>query len=90
MRRLIVLIASGLGAVAAILYMADYAVVRLGHNAFGTVIVTRYYMIPQKNGKTEFVFQPPEPQKCVRSLFPHGGYAPCWYLNRHPEQPTKL
>jgi hypothetical protein len=47
-------------------------------------------VIPKKNGKTEFVFQPAQLQQCVHSLFAHEGYLPCWYLSRHPEQPIKM
>jgi hypothetical protein len=74
----------------AILYVIDYGLIRFGRDPFGSVIVTRYYVIPKKNGKTEFLFQAPESEKCVHSLFSHQGYAPCWYLNRRPEQPINL
>jgi hypothetical protein len=84
------LIVLGTCVAAAILYAADYALIRFGPNPFGTVIVTRYYVIPKKNGKTEFVFQPPELEKCAHSLLPHQSYTPCWYLSRHPEQPIKI
>lgn len=90
MLRVLVLVVLGLGIAALILYAADYASLRFGHDPFGTVIVTRYYVIPQKNGKTEFVFQPPELEKCVHSIFPHDELKPCWYLNWHPEQPVKV
>ena len=53
---------------------------------FGTVTVQRYDAIPEKNGKIEFDPEPPVVQTCVRSLFPHMGYAPCWYLSRNAEQ----
>jgi len=39
-----------------------------------------------KNGKTEYTFDPPVPQECVNSLFPHFGDPPCWYLSRHKRQ----
>lgn len=90
MRRAILLIVSGVCIAAAILYTADYAVVRFGRSPFGTVIVTWYYVIPKKNGKAEFVFQPPSLQKCAHSLFPQEGYVPCWYLSRHPEKPIRM
>lgn len=90
MRRAILLIGSGACIAATILYVADYALVRFGRSPDGTVIVTQYYVIPKKNGKTEFVFLPPELQRCVHSLLPHEGYVPCWYLNRHTERPIKL
>lgn len=90
MRRAVLLILSSVCIGAAILYAADYSSIRFGRAPFGTVIVTQYYVIPKKNGKTEFVFQPPALQKCVHSLLPHEGFAPCWYLSRHPEQPIKM
>ena len=90
MRRLFLLILLFVCLAAAILYAADYAAARSSSKSFGSVIVTPYYVIPKKNGKTEFVFQPPALQRCVHSLFPHQGYAPCWYLSRHPEQPIKI
>jgi hypothetical protein len=90
MRRILVLTLIGLCLAGAILYVADYASVRLAPDRFGSVVVTRYYVIPKKNGKTEFVFQPAQLQQCVHSLFAHEGYLPCWYLSRHPEQPIKM
>jgi hypothetical protein len=89
-RRVLITVFAGLCIAATILYVVDYAIARFGRAPFGNVIVTHYYEIPKKNGKTEFVFLPPELQKCVHSLFPHLGYAPCWYLNGHAEQPVKM
>jgi hypothetical protein len=64
-----------------VLYGVDYLAAR--HAALGSVTVERYYAIPQKDGKTEFVFAAPVSQACVQSLLPHLGYSPCWYVNRH-------
>ena len=64
-----------------VLYAGDYLAARQA--ALGTVKVERYYAIPQKDGKTEFVSATPESQACVQSLLPHLGYNPCWYVNRH-------
>ena len=52
----------------------------------GTVTVSRYDAISEKNNKTEFVYEDPINLTCVRSLVPHLGYPPCWYLERHREQ----
>jgi hypothetical protein len=78
---------------ALIAYVVDYGVFRYraGTNrAFGQVTVTNYDAVQQKNGKTEFLFDPPQAQTCVNSLFPHAGYLPCWYLQRHTEQRTNI
>jgi hypothetical protein len=46
--------------------------------------------VAQKNGKTEFLFNPPQTQTCVNALFPREAYVPCWYLQRHTEQRTNI
>jgi len=78
----------------ALFYAADYAVLRYraarGRNPFGTVQVQPYYLVPLKDGKTEFMFLDPQNQSCVRSLFPYMGLTPCWYLSRHRNQATKF
>jgi hypothetical protein len=73
----------------ALVYACDYASLhyRIPNRApFGSVIVQRTWVIPMKDGKTQYAFDPPAPQECVNSLFPHSGDPPCWYLNRHPQQ----
>jgi len=82
-----------LGAVI-LIYGVDFTVFRiraaLNRNAYGSVTVTHYYAVLQKNGKTQFIFDPPAPEACVNALFPHLGSPPCWYLTRHPEQRTDI
>jgi hypothetical protein len=81
-------------AAAVLAYGLDYAVFRVraatGRNAHGSVVVSHYYAVLQKSGKTTFIFDPPQPQTCVNALFPHEGWLPCWYLSRHPEQRTDI
>ena len=78
------------GLASCVVYACDYAAVRFripkGRDLFGTVQVQRYYSVTKKNGQPDFYFNPPQDQVCVRSLFPHLGYTPCWYLNRHKTQ----
>ena len=69
-----------------LIYLADGLVLHFRHEPFGSVVVSRYDAIPEKNGKTEFVFEQPTTQPCVHALFPHSGYQSCWYLSRHTEQ----
>jgi len=69
-----------------LIYLADGLVLHFRHEPFGSVVVSRYDAIPEKNGKTEFVFEQPTTQPCVHALFPHSGYPTCWYLSRHTEQ----
>lgn len=81
-------------ALGALLYAGDSTVFHLraasNRNPYGSVMVTHYYAVLQKNGKTAFLFDPPAPQACVSALFPHAGLDPCWYLSRHPEQRTDI
>ncbi len=74
----------------ALIYAGDYLLLRYrvatNRQAFGTVTVRPYYAVPQKDHKTEFLFDDPEDQTCVHSLFPHLGDSPCWYLNRNKDQ----
>ena len=43
-----------------------------------------------KDGKTEYMMLQPETQTCVKSIAPHFGYTPCWYLEGHKQQRTNL
>jgi hypothetical protein len=76
----------GLSVAVALLYLGDGLLLHFRHDPLGLVVVERYDAIPEKNGKTEFSFEEPTNQTCVRALFPHMGYPPCWYLRRHSEQ----
>jgi hypothetical protein len=71
-------------------YAVDYAIFRYrlstNREPYGQFTVTSYDAVPQKSGKTQFIFNPPESQTCVNALFPRQDYTPCWYLKRHTEQ----
>ena len=75
---------------ALVTYAGDYLSLRYripkSRDVFSSVTVQPYYAIQEKNGKTEYDFAPPENEVCVRSLFPHFGYSPCWYVKRHTER----
>jgi len=71
-------------------YAVDYAVLRLRRSPLSTVEVQPYYSVPLKDGKTEFMYLDPQNQACVRSLFPHLGRSPCWYVRRHRNKVTNF
>jgi hypothetical protein len=74
-------------------YVADYLSLRWQippRPQFGTVTIQPYYAVPQKNGRTQYLLNPPQTETCVHSLFPHFGDSPCWYLVRHKEQRINL
>jgi hypothetical protein len=92
--------ALGIGLLAVVaLYAGDYVFLRLrmsypkAGDAFGTVVMERLYAIPQKSGKVDYEFdawQPEVTTPCAHSLFPHLGYAPCWYLQRNSRKPIPM
>lgn len=84
--------ALGILLIITLVYLGDYVSVkyRLRRNTPGnplsTVRVQITYTIPHKDGRAEYVFGPRETKTCVRSIFPHLGYSPCWYLQRTAQQ----
>jgi len=90
LKRILLIPTLGVLLAGAVVYVCDYVSLRyrIPNNRvqFGSVIVQRSYVIPMKDGKTQYAFDPPAPQECVNSLFPHFGDLPCWYLNRHTRQ----
>lgn len=86
-------------ALLALLYAGDYAIVRLRAafprlgSAFDSVQAVRLYAIPLKNGRTEYELDARQPEltlSCVRALFPHLGYQPCWYVRRNSHKPIPM
>jgi len=94
MKRVIFKIAGALLGAAGLFYIGDYAVLRyrIARNLtpYGSVTVNVYYAVPQKNGRMEYDFGSSQPEACVNSILPHAGYAACWYLRRHSDQPIQL
>ena len=83
----------------AIVYAGDYASVRLRAayprlgSAYGSVQMEQLYAIPLKNGNIEYELDARQPEvtvPCVRALFPHMGYPPCWYLRRNSHKPIPM
>jgi len=79
----------GVIAVVALAYAGDYAWAKVRMSgkdsgaALGSVMVQREYDVARKDGRVEFEWDPPEKETCVRSVFSHFGYAPCWWMERH-------
>ena len=46
--------------------------------------------IPHKDGRAEIVLGQPETETCVRAIFPHDGYSPCWYVARQNQSPIVM
>jgi hypothetical protein len=82
-----------------LLYAGDYAWVHIRAihpkltDPFESLTAFRILAIPQKYGKTEYAVDAVNPQQtvtCVHSIFPHYGYAPCWYVSRKIIKPIPM
>jgi hypothetical protein len=77
-----------------LLYAGDYVSARFrlphGRQTLGSVDVQIMWAIRQKDGRIDYELGDTETQPCLYSLFPHMGYAPCWYLVRHKNQVIKV
>jgi hypothetical protein len=73
-------------------YHVRLAAPRLGA-ANSSVHRVRLLAIPDKGNKTEYqidAVQPEEDVPCSRTLFPHRGLNPCWYVSRHAKDPIAM
>jgi len=73
-------------AAAALLYAFDDLYARFRKDQFADVQISRLYKMKNRWNETEYSVAGLANQKCVYALFPHFGYSPCWYVNRHPVQ----
>lgn len=91
-QRILIITLSSVIGITLLVYLVDYAIFRYrvatNRQPYQQLTVNSYDAVPQKNGKTEFIFNPPVLQTCVNALFPRQGYSPCWYLQSHTEQRT--
>jgi hypothetical protein len=80
-------------------YGYDFASVRHRMSAqkpgdpFDVVTYPHILAIPEKGNKVEYALDaqsPMESDPCIHSLFPHYGYAPCWYILRKSKTPTQM
>ena len=83
----------------ALAYGYDFASVRSRVSAqkpgdpFDVVTYPHLLAIPQKGNKVDYELDaqsPMESDPCIHSLFPHYGYAPCWYVLRKSKNPTQM
>ncbi len=62
----------------------------LNRGVYDSVAVDVVNVIPQKGNKAEYVPQGVQNVACVRSLLPHAGQSPCWYVRRNAVQEVKF
>ena len=74
-----------------LLYGGDFLLAEIqGNKGLGSVDVRIMWAIRQKNGRIDYELGDTETRPCVHTLFPHSGYAACWYLTRHKNQVIKV
>lgn len=83
-------IAFVLAALAALIYVGDFAIFTLRGKPIDQIVVNRYLETPEKGNKTEYFFEGTGPMPCARALFAQAGASPCWYLRRHTTYADKL
>jgi len=83
----------------AAVYAVDYisvqyrATAKKSGDPYDVVTYPHLLEIPQKGNRVEYALDALSPmvsQPCVHSLFPHGGYTPCWYVNRKAQSATPM
>ena len=79
-------IATAIAILVFVLYAGDFISVKFRHDPTSVVQINTIYAVPQKGSKTEYEPGDPISETCVNSIFPHLGFAPCWYVNRHRNQ----
>jgi len=78
---------------AAITFVGDYLWLRIRMlnqkpgNPFDSVHLERVIAIQKKSGLYDISPAPPEDRPCVRSIYPHVGLDPCWYVKRLNDKP---
>jgi hypothetical protein len=69
-----------------ILYIGDWVAlkIRLARGtAYSSVEVDEFLATPLKGEKVEYDMVGSFQQTCTRSIFPHEGQPPCWWVRRH-------
>lgn len=69
-----------------LLYCGDWIVLRIRiarGTAFSSVEVDQFLATPLKGNKAEYDFLGSFQQPCARSIFPHAGKPPCWWVRKH-------
>ncbi len=64
-------------------YAADWGIFKLEGSPTSQFTVSHFVSAPLKNNKEEMDYTGSEPVQCSITLFPQGGYTPCWWLRTH-------
>jgi hypothetical protein len=70
-------------------YIGDWVVLKVRvarGTAYSSVEVDQFLATPLKGEKVEYDMVGSFQQTCTRSIFPHEGQPPCWWVRRHNTQ----
>jgi hypothetical protein len=79
---------AGLLLLAMVAYPVDWAIWRTRvarGGGMGRFQVDRFTVAELKGGKEDYYLDGTATVSCSSSLYPQGGYNPCWWVKRHPE-----
>jgi hypothetical protein len=79
---------AGLLVLAAVAYPVDWAIWRArvaGGGGMGSFSVNLTTVAELKGNKEDYYASGTATVSCSRSLYPQGGYDPCWWVQRHRE-----
>jgi hypothetical protein len=77
-----------LAMVAVFSYAADWVIFKFEGSPTSKFTVSHFVSAPLKNNKEEIDYTGSEEVPCSITLFPQGGYTPCWWLRKHTNQVT--
>jgi hypothetical protein len=77
-------------AFAGVLYGCDYLYAKLRRAPFADVHIDRFLAIAGHFNKVNYERTDSITERCIYSIYPHFGYAPCWYLTRHTVRFIKI
>ena len=75
--------AIAIAALGVISYGADALLLHYRAVPYADVRVDSMYAVKNRWNEVEYSVGSTGSRRCVNSAFPHQGYSPCWYLNRH-------
>jgi hypothetical protein len=86
MMRCLRMIVLGIAAFAIISFALDWEIFKLTGSPRSRYTVSHFVSAPLKNHKEEIDYVGSEDVSCSLSIYPQGGFTPCWYLRRHTNQ----
>jgi hypothetical protein len=70
-------------------YASDWVIFKFEGSPTSQFTVSHFVSAPLKNNKEEIDYTGSELVPCSITLFPQGGYSPCWWLRTHTNEVTK-